>query len=135
VLCAELFLDFPYGLGSEKERTTTSSTPSPRTPGAMFAPVRGGRTRMSTPGVSFLGSVQGCTCWLGSHMATRHLQAAEPRRQKRYAVVKGDLASKCIPTSHPGNLFFTPPQGPSRNNSEHGTQRPLPAHQESLVLV
>jgi len=33
------------------------ATPSPRTPGAVFTPVRGGRTGMSTSGASFLGSV------------------------------------------------------------------------------
>ena len=38
-------------------RTVTSSTPSPRTPGAVFTPVRGERAGMSTSGVSFLGSV------------------------------------------------------------------------------
>ena len=40
---------------SEKGRTTTSSTPSPRTPDAVFALFRGGRTGVSTSGVSFLG--------------------------------------------------------------------------------
>jgi len=34
-------------------KTTTSSTPSPRTPGAVFTPVRGGRVGMSTSGVWF----------------------------------------------------------------------------------
>ena len=43
---------------------TTSSTPSPRTPDEVLTPVRGGRTGMSTSGVSFLSSVCGCTCWL-----------------------------------------------------------------------
>ena len=33
------------------------STPSPRTPGAVFTPVRDGRTGMSTSSVSFLGFV------------------------------------------------------------------------------
>jgi len=38
-------------------RTTTSSTPSPRTPGAVFKPVRGGRTRMSMFEGALAGSV------------------------------------------------------------------------------
>jgi len=38
-------------------RTTTSSTPSLWTPDAVFTPVRGERTGMSTSGVSFLGFV------------------------------------------------------------------------------
>jgi len=35
-------------------RSATSSTPSSRTPGAVFTPVRGGRTGTSTLGISFL---------------------------------------------------------------------------------
>ena len=42
-------------------RITVSSTPSPRTRGAVFAPVLGGRTGMSASG---LGSVLGRTCLL-----------------------------------------------------------------------
>ena len=38
-------------------RIATSSTPSPRTPDVVFTPVRGGRTGMSTSGVSFSGEV------------------------------------------------------------------------------
>ena len=38
-------------------RTMTSSTPSPRTPDAVFTPVRGGKTGISTSGVNFLCSV------------------------------------------------------------------------------
>ena len=44
-------------------RTTASSTPSPRTPDAVFTPVRGGRTGTSTSSVSASGEVRGCTCW------------------------------------------------------------------------
>ena len=40
------------------------STPCPRTPDAVFTPVHVERTGMSTSGLSFLGSVRGCTCLL-----------------------------------------------------------------------
>ena len=35
-------------------RTTNSSKPSPRIPDAVFTPIRGGRTGMSTSGVRFV---------------------------------------------------------------------------------
>ena len=46
-------------------RNTTPSKLSPPRPDAVFTPVRGGRTGISTSGFSFSVDVWGCTCWLG----------------------------------------------------------------------
>ena len=49
--------DLPLPTEGGGVRTTTSSTRNPQALGAVFTPDRGGRTGMSTSGVSFLGSV------------------------------------------------------------------------------
>jgi len=97
-------------------RTATSSTPSPRIPDAVFTPVRGERTGMSTSGVSSLGFVWGYTCWLCYFHTSEGIRHGDAKCPK----------ATCISRNERAGATRWPPR--EKKKRERNTANPIRLH-------